>query len=358
MSQSSIHYRTFVLLLIAVTIAFGWLLWPFYGAVFWGSILAIIFAPLHRRLAQRMPGHPNLAALISLLLVLLMVIIPVIGITGSLVREGANLFQRVKSGHFDVGQYFQQFMLALPEPVHDILTRFDLTDIMSLQEKLSNGVMQGSQFLATQVFSIGQDTFQFVVSFGIMLYLLFFLFRDGHALSRRLRSAFPLDEEHKKHLFLKFTTVIRATVKGNIAVAAVQGALGGIIFAVLGIQGALLWAVIMGFLSLLPAIGAGLIWGPVAIYFLVTGAVWQGVTLILYSVLVIGMVDNLLRPVLVGKDIKLPDYLVLISTLGGMALFGLNGFVIGPLIAALFMSCWDLFSPDADEAADSLKDNP
>lgn len=353
MPQSNLHYLTFVLLLIVVTVAFGWLLWPFYGAVFWGSILAIIFAPLHRRLVQRMPGRPNLAALISLSLVLLMVIIPVIGVTGSLMQEGASLFQRVKSGHFDVGQYFQQIMAALPAPIQDILARFDSADVPSLQKNLSNAVIQGSQFLATRAFSIGQDTFQFVISFGVMLYLLFFLFRDGPDLSRRLRSAFPLSEEHKKHLFLKFTTVIRATVKGNIAVAAVQGALGGLIFAILGIQGALLWAVIMGFLSLLPAIGAGLIWGPVAIYFLVTGSVWQGVTLILYGVLVIGMVDNVLRPLLVGKDIKLPDYLVLISMLGGMAFFGLNGFVIGPLIAALFMSCWDLFSPEVKETGKS-----
>ncbi|KCV09182.1 AI-2E family transporter, partial [Bordetella holmesii] len=116
--------------------------------------------------------------------------------------------------------------------------------------------------------------------------------------------------------------------------------------------------VIMGFLSLLPAVGAGLIWAPVAIYFLVTGAIWQGVVLILFSVLIIGMVDNVLRPILVGKDTKLPDYVILISTLGGMALFGLNGFVIGPLIAALFVACWDLFSPPDPENlpkdADSL----
>ncbi|SPU50434.1 membrane protein [Bordetella trematum] len=101
----------------------------------------------------------------------------------------------------------------------------------------------------------------------------------------------------------------------------------------------------MAFLSLLPAVGAGLIWAPVAVYFLVSGAIWQGVVLILVGVLVIGMVDNVLRPVLVGKDTKLPDYVILISTLGGMSIFGLNGFVIGPLIAALFVACWDLFSP-------------
>ena len=121
-------------------------------------------------------------------------------------------------------------------------------------------------------------------------------------------------------------------------------ALGGLIFWLLGIEGALLWGTLMAFLSLLPAIGAALIWAPVAAYFLLTGAIWQGVVLILFCVVVIGLVDNILRPILVGKDTKMPDYVVLISTLGGMALFGLNGFVIGPLIAALFMASWDLFT--------------
>jgi predicted PurR-regulated permease PerM len=158
--------------------------------------------------------------------------------------------------------------------------------------------------------------------------------------------------EYKRHLFSKFTTVVRATVKGNIAVAAVQGTLGGVMFSFLGIQGALRWGFVMAFLSLVPAIGAGLIWAPVAIYFLLTGAIWQGITLIAFGVLVIGMVDNVLRPILVGKDTQLPDYVVLISTLGGMVVFGLNGFVIGPVIAALFISGWDLFSSSREASKD------
>ena len=128
-----------------------------------------------------------------------------------------------------------------------------------------------------------------------------------------------------------------------VLMAAAQGALGGLAFWFLGVNGALLWAVLMAFLSLLPAVGAGLIWLPVALYLLATGAVWQGAALIAYGVLVIGLVDNVLRPLLVGKDTKMPDYVVLISTLGGLAAFGLNGFVIGPVIAAMFMAVWDMY---------------
>jgi predicted PurR-regulated permease PerM len=127
-------------------------------------------------------------------------------------------------------------------------------------------------------------------------------------------------------------------------VAALQGALGGLIFWFLGLHAPVLWGVVMGLLALLPAVGAALIWVPTAIYLLATGSIWQGVVLLTFGALVIGLVDNILRPLLVGKDTKMPDYVVLISTLGGLAAFGLNGFVIGPVIAAMFIASWDIFS--------------
>ena len=164
----------------------------------------------------------------------------------------------------------------------------------------------------------------------------------GSILSRRIREAMPLRDEQQRALVSKFTAVIRATIKGTIVVAIVQGALGGLIFWYLGVYAPVLWAVMMTFLSLLPAIGTALVWLPVAIYFLVTGAIWRGVVLIAYGMLVIGLVDNFLRPILVGKDTKIPDYVVLIATLGGIAIFGFNGFVIGPVIAAMFMAVWDI----------------
>jgi predicted PurR-regulated permease PerM len=132
-------------------------------------------------------------------------------------------------------------------------------------------------------------------------------------------------------------------VKGNLLVASIQGALGGVAFWFLDVRGALLWGVLMAFLSLLPAIGAGMVWVPVAIYFLLTGAIWQSIVLTAYGVLVIGLVDNLLRPLLVGKDTGMPDYVVMITTLGGMAVLGLNGFVIGPVIAAMFIAVWHIY---------------
>ena len=339
--------KTFLLLIIAVSLAFAWILWPFYGAVFWATVLAIVFAPLYRRLSRSMRQRRTLAALATVMIILMMVILPLTLIAALLLQEGFSVYERIQSGELNFGRYFQQVFGALPAWVTDLLDRFGLTNLGLMQERLSSSLMKGSQFLAAQALNIGQNTFDFIVNLFIMLYLLFFLLRDGDDLSKRIKDAIPLRAEQQRDLFNKFTTVIRATVKGNIVVAVVQGALGGLIFWFLGVHAPVLWAVLMAFLSLLPAVGAGLVWLPVAIYFLVTGAAWQGVVLIAYGVLVIGLVDNVLRPILVGKDTKMPDYVVLISTLGGMAIFGLNGFVIGPVIAAMFMAVWDIFSASA-----------
>jgi predicted PurR-regulated permease PerM len=336
--------KTFLFLIIAVSLAFGWILWPYSGAVFWATVLAIVFAPLYRRLSRSMRQKRTLAALTTLLIILLIVILPLTLMGAMLAQEAFSIYERIQSGELNVGQYFQQVFGALPAWLTDLLDRFGVTNIGLMRERLSSSLMKGSQFLATQAFNVGQNTFEFIVNLFIVLYLLFFLLRDGDALSRRIRDAIPLRPEQRRDLFGKFTTVIRATVKGNIVVALVQGALGGLIFWFLGVHAPALWAFVMAIVSLLPAVGAALVWFPVAIYFLATGALWQGVVLIAYGVLVIGLVDNVLRPILVGKDTKLPDYVVLIATLGGIAIFGLNGFVIGPVIAAMFMAVWDIFS--------------
>lgn len=343
MTQYTLQQKFFLLLLALVTCAFIYILLPYSGAVFWGVVLAILFAPLYRRLLLRTNRKPTVAALLTLLLIIVMVILPLSLISASLVQQALVVYGKVSSGQIDFGAYFLRIVHSLPQWLVSLLERFDVTDLASLQQKLSQGAAEASQTVARQALAIGSKTFDFLVGMFVMLYLLFFLLRDGQSLATRIKHAFPLSNKYKQRLFNNFTTVIRATVKGNVLVAAAQGALGGLIFWFLGVEGPLLWAVVMAFLSLLPAVGAAIVWAPVAIYFLVSGAVWQGVVLIAFGVIVIGLVDNVLRPVLVGKDTKMPDYLVLLSTLGGMALFGLNGFVIGPVVAALFIACWDLF---------------
>lgn len=340
----TVERRAFVVLLVGISLAFVWILWPFYGAVLWGTILAVLFAPLYGRLVLRLRGRRTWAALLTLALIVLIVVLPLMVLMGSLVTEAAAVYARVQSGELSFARYFNQILGAMPGWVTELLQRFGIDDLEAIERRLLESLSEGGQAIAKQVFSFGQNTLDFVVSFFVALYLAFFLIRDGAAISKRVRAAVPLAEEHKHRLAAKFFTVIRATVKGNVLVAATQGMLGGIAFWFLGVKAALFWAVVMAFLSLLPAVGAGLVWLPVALYLLATGATWAGLGLMAYGVVVIGLVDNVLRPILVGKDTRMPDFLVLISTIGGMALFGINGFVIGPVIAAMFLASWDMFT--------------
>lgn len=344
MNQTALQNRALAVLLAAVTIAFVWIMLPYYGAIFWAVILGILFAPLQRNLLIRFNRRRNLAAGLSLLICLLIAILPVIFTSALLVQEGASLYQRIESGQLDIAGYVEQGKNMLPAFAQHGLDQMGMGNLDGLRDKISKWAGQASQILASQAFSFGQGTFDFLVSFGIMLYILFFFLREGPELARKVRLAVPLPEDQKRRLQLKFNRVVRATVKGNLLVAITQGALGGVIFWILDIPSALIWAVLMAFLSLLPAVGAGIVWAPVAAYFILTGATWQGVVLTAFGVLVIGMVDNVLRPILVGRDTRMPDYLILVSTLGGLAVFGLNGFVIGPLIAALFISSWTIFT--------------
>jgi predicted PurR-regulated permease PerM len=338
--------KAFLVLLLFVSLAFGWILQPFYGTVLWSAIIALLFVPLHRWCLRNLKGRRSLSAFATLLIVLLIVIIPLALVAAAMAREAATVYEQMQSGELDPTRYLKSIYSSLPSWITTLLERVGLSNFDLLQRRLTLALTDGTRYIATQAFSVGQNTFEFVVSLVITSYLAFFLIRDGAALSRLVKNAIPLSTAHKNELVAKFTTVIRATVKGNLVVAAIQGTLGGIAFWFLGVTGALLWAVLMGFLSLLPAVGAGLIWVPVATYLFLTGAYWQGVALALWGMLVIGLVDNLLRPMLVGKDTKMPDYLIMIATLGGITIFGINGFVLGPAIAAMFIAAWHIYDVD------------
>lgn len=343
--------RTLQVLLIVVSIALGWILLPFYETIMWGAIIALMFKPLHRRLLVALSHRRTLAALLTLLIVVTVVILPFVLLTAALAREVTVIYAQLQSGELNPSVYFRGIFNALPDWISALLARFGLGNFDVLQYRLGTALTQGTQFIATKALSIGQNAFEFIASLFVTLYLAFFLIRDGDFMAHAIRRMIPLAPAHKLELFGKFATVIRATVKGNLLVAAVQGALGGLAFWFLGISGALLWAVFMAFCSLVPAVGAGLIWLPVAIYFFVTGVVWKGVALTAFGLLVIGLIDNLLRPLLVGKDTRMPDYLVMLTTLGGMVVFGINGFVLGPMIAAMFLAVWHIHGSTRTELA-------
>ncbi len=342
--------RTFLAMLVGVSLAFILLMKPFFGPIFWAVAIALIFHPVREKLAVKIGDRPNTVALLTLLLCLVIVIIPVLILVTSLIAEGVGLYQKIQSGELRPGEYIDRVVESFPA-VEAFFAEFGL-NFGDIRDKAVSVFVGGSQLLAKQALGVGQNTFQFFLGLALMAYLAFFLLRDGNKLIELMIKALPLGDARERLLFAKFAEVTRATVKGNLLIAIIQGALGGFIFWALNIQGALLWGVVMAIVSLLPAVGAALVWVPAAIYLAATGEVTSAIILTVFGTVVIGLSDNVLRPIFVGRDTRLPDYIVLLSTLGGLAMFGINGFVMGPLVAALFMAFWGIFIREFGEGSD------
>ncbi len=265
---------------------------------------------------------------------------------GAAARGNRALRAHPQRGETDLGRLFVDTQAHLPAWGQTWLADRGLSDVDGFRATLGRALATSFQAVAARIINVGQGTLWFFLALGGMLYLTFFLLRDGKALAVRIERALPLAAEHRTILVAKFVTVIRATIKGSLIVALLQGATGGIVFWAIGLPGPLLWGVAMGLVSLFPAIGTGLVWVPVTIFLLATGAVWQGIVLGLCGFFIISSVDNVVRPILVGRDARMPDYVVLIATLGGFELMGFNGFVVGPVIAALFIAVWGIAATD------------
>ncbi|KMK11684.1 membrane protein [Pluralibacter gergoviae] len=348
----------FIFILAIVTWGFFEVLAPYFSAVFWAAILTVIFYPVKNKLRTLLKDRNGVASILTVVIICLIVFIPLMIILSSLAFELNMVYTKLQHNRTQIPEVVSGLLNHLPGWAQSFMAEHDLSNVAQIQQKLSAVALKGGQYLAGSAFLIGKGTFGFTVSFGIMLYLLFFLLKDGPWLVRQIMDSLPLSGFVKHHLFAKFAAVSRATVKGTVVVGAVQGLLGGIAFKIVGIDGSILWGALMAFLSLVPAVGSAIIWVPAAIFLFATGQIWQGAFLVGFFVIIVGLVDNILRPLLVGKDTKMPDYLILITTLGGMEIYGINGFVIGPLIAALFIACWNLLSGREHEGnVDELDDD-
>jgi len=334
----------FLIALTVITCLFLYLIQPFFASILWAIIIAILFYPMQIKLQQKLNRYKNLTTLITLTVCIFLVVIPVLLLLTSFVQQGMFLYQRIDTGEIQPEQYIDKIRQTFPM-VQDVLERIGV-DIASLRENATKAALAIGSFLTKNALTVGLGTFNFLLELALMLYIAFFLLRDGNKLIEKLVYVLPLGDKRERLLLRKIAGAARATVKGNFVVAIVQGALGGLIFWILAVPAPILWGVVMAILSLIPAVGAGLIWLPVAIYFYAEGQWITASVLIAYGILIIGLADNILRPILVGRDTKLSDWMVLLSTFGGLALFGINGFVVGPLIAVLFVAFWQIFGDE------------
>jgi predicted PurR-regulated permease PerM len=334
----------FIGLLLLVSIAFLWLLADFFQAIAWAAIVGIMFQPVQRFFERRLRGWASVAAVLTVILIFFTVLLPTLLVASAVVTEAATIYDMIQSGELDPGtllRWLEERSPQLTERAQSIGI-----DVEKWPERLSAIAIKGSQFMGQLALMAGQNVANFLVMFFLVLYLLFFVLRDGNQMLDSIVLALPLGDERERALFSKFAEVARATIKGTLIIGLVQGSLGGIMFAILGVPGAVFWGVVMVILSVLPLIGGSLVWMTVAIFLFASGAWIKALVLTAFGVLVIGLVDNLLRPALVGRDTKMPDYIILLSTLGGLSLFGISGFVIGPIIASLFLTVWVMFQEE------------
>ena len=330
----------FLLFVLLVTGLFFGMIRHMLMASFWAVVLAVIFHEPYEKLLRRMGNRRNLSAAITMLFVIVVVVIPIGLISKAIIDESVLIYEEVQEGDLHPGQVITSLQERIPL-INDINERlgFDHDEQVERLINLGSSIANGLGKLALRY---TQNIVKLIIDITLMLYLLFFFIRDGRKLIDTIVRTIPLGDTIEERLIKRFTEVSRATVKGTLVVALIQGGLGGIMFAILGIPGATLWGVLMMFLALLPVGGTALVWGPAVIILFAQGLVGKAVALLIFGALVIGLADNILRPLLVSRDTNMPDYLILLATIGGLASFGLAGFVLGPVIAALFLTCWEI----------------
>ncbi|THH41501.1 AI-2E family transporter [Neolewinella litorea] len=341
---SQVNSNLFFIVVALTTLAFFKLIAPFLLTCFWAAVLAIIFFNVYRRYRIQLRGRDSLAAAITTLIVVLFVIVPVALLGVALVNQIINFYGNIEAGTINPNMIFDYIDSNHPQMVI-WLSDFGIS-LTELRESLNTAVTEAGQYAANWAIGFGGSLLNTFIQFTLVIYLLYFFLVDGWKIERALVNTIPMGDIRERVLFRRFAQVARATLKGTLIVAFVQGAIGGVLFAVLGIPAALLWAVAMMLLALLPIGGSAIVWVPAAIIMFIQGNVASGIIIVVVGTLIIGLVDNLLRPLLVGRDTQMPDYVVLISTLGGIAMFGLSGFVIGPTVAALFITVWEMMGRD------------
>lgn len=347
MPISNLESRAFIVVVMLVTAAFLWIISDLLMPVFWAAVLAVLFQPINRRYLSLVKGRSSLAAVLTTLTVVIVIIIPFGLLAAAVAQQALSLYRSIAAGEIDLHAPIDFVERQLPM-LNEMLAAYGI-DVDTIRTTIEDAAMTASRYIATEALAFGRDALTFTIFFFVMLYVLFFFVRDGNRLLHGLIRALPLGDERERTLLEKFAEVSRATMKGTLVVAVVQGLIGGVTFGILGIDAAIFWGVAMGIFSLLPAIGPAIVWIPAAVILFAIGSIWKAVVIVLVGTLIIGLIDNLLRPILVGRDTKMPDYLVLLSTLGGIAVFGIAGVILGPMIAALFLVVWEMFAAEYAE---------
>jgi predicted PurR-regulated permease PerM len=346
-----LQHASFLLILVVVSLMMAVIVWPFATALLWAALAAIMFQPLYRWMLRMLRGRRNPAAIATLLVIFFAVLVPALWLGTLVVQEALVLVARLQSQPIDLAATFDKLNAMLPQFAQEAIDRSGWGDVSTAQARLQELLAQSAGAIASQAVSIGSGALGFLLSFAVGLYVMFFLLRDGERIGQILLNTVPVERAIAERLAERFLGIVRATIKGSGVVGVVQGLLAGISYAIVGLDSALLFGVLTTILALVPVIGAGAVYIPVGLWLLLTGALWQGVFVLVVGVVIISTIDNVLRPILVGRDTGIPDWIILVTTLGGIGLLGFSGIVLGPLVAGLFLASWSILQEHREQDA-------
>ncbi len=355
---SALEHWSFLILLAGVSLLLVWVAWPFAAPLLWSALAAIMFQPLYKWALRKTRGRRNWAASLTLLVIFVAVLLPALWVGSIVVGETLGLVNDLRENPIDLAAWFNSTFAMLPASAQTLIEDNGWTDVSVLQDQLQNVLGESAGMIAAQAVSIGSGALGFFLSFGLGLYVLFFLLRDGSRIGETILHSAPIQRDIADRLAERFLGIVRAVIKGSGVVGLVQGTLGAITMMIAGVPSALLLGVLMAILALIPAVGTALVWAPVGIWLLVTGEIWQGVFVLGSGFIIISSADNVLRPILVGRDTGIPDWIILVTTLGGLSIAGFAGIVLGPLVAGLFLASWSILQEqraEDEEAAERYR---
>lgn len=342
MQIKNLNIYFFFLILVSISVAAFFLFQPFLTAIIMAAVLAATFHNPYQYLVKK-TKRPHISSLLTCLLVLFVIVLPVVAITGLVANEINGAYQRVISeDNFyqnHVVNYLDDFRNSKFSKSINLNNFFDQNQINKSVEKISSGALAFIQ-------RVYQNVVGSVLWIFVMFFTLYYFLVESKSIIKKIMYLSPLRDEYETTLTSKFSSMVRATLKGTLIVGVVQGLLGGMMFAIAGVPSFVIWGIIMIILSIIPAIGSGLVWLPVGVIMIFTGNVWEGIFILVFGTVVISFIDNILRPRLVGGDTAIHPLLVFFATLGGIISFGIMGFIIGPVIMALFLALWDIYGKE------------
>ncbi|NLD36326.1 MAG: AI-2E family transporter [Desulfatiglans sp.] len=348
MNKKAVNNWILIVLVVLISILFLVMIRQFIMPVLLAAIFSALLMPVFHKFEKWFKGRRVAASAVTVILILCIIIIPLTGLLGVVAAQAVKIST--------IARPWIERQISEPGTISDLFESLPFyQSIAPYSEQIISkaGELAGSLsgFIIDKLSSITIGTVNIILDLFIMLYCMFFFLLEGDKILNRILYYLPLEDQFERRMLDKFTSITRATLKGTIVIGVLQGALAGIAFAALGIPSALFWGTIMAVLSVIPSVGSAIVWLPTVVILLFTGHIIKAIILLLFCGLVVGSMDNLLRPKLVGKDTQMHELMILFGTLGGILMFGMVGMIIGPIIAGLFVTLWEIF---ADEFKDIL----